>query len=96
MGETQNVEIRTEEEVEPFSTNEITFYPPQKLDTMDTPLSSGEAGTLSYYAPWDDVVMFYDYCSPNGSLYGSEKQANDINTYSRCVRHSIRLMCLRH
>ena len=57
-------------EVEPFSTNEMTFYPPQKLDTADTPLSSGEAGTLSYYSPWGDVVMFYDYCNPNGSLYG--------------------------
>lgn len=57
-------------EVEPFSTNEMTFYPPQKLDTSDTPLGSGEAGTLSYYSPWGDVVMFYDFCSPNGSLYG--------------------------
>ena len=57
-------------EVEPFSNNEMTFYPPQKLDTSDTPLSSGEAGTLSYYSPWGDVVMFYDYCNQNGSLYG--------------------------
>lgn len=57
-------------EVEPFSNNEMTFYPPQKLDASDTPLSSGEAGTLSYYSPWGDVVMFYDYCNPNGSLYG--------------------------
>lgn len=57
-------------DVEPFSNNEMTFYPPQKLDTSDTPLSSGEAGTLSYYSPWGDVVMFYDYCNPNGSLYG--------------------------
>lgn len=57
-------------EVEPFSSNEMTFYPPQKLDISDTPLSSGEAGTLSYYSPWGDVVMFYDFCSPNGNLYG--------------------------
>lgn len=57
-------------EVEPFSNNEMTFYPPQKLDTSDTPLSSGEAGTLSYYFPWGDVVMFFDNCNPNGSLYG--------------------------
>ncbi len=57
-------------EAEPFSSNEMTFYPRQKLDTTSTPLSSGEAGTLSYYAPWGDVVMFYDYCDPNGSLYG--------------------------
>lgn len=57
-------------EAEPFSNNEMTFYPPQKLDTSDTPLSRGEAGTLSYYSPWGDVVMFYDSCNPNGSLYG--------------------------
>lgn len=57
-------------EVEPFGNNEMTFYPPQKLDTADTPLSNGEAGTLSYYSPWGDVVMFYDSCNPNGSLYG--------------------------
>ena len=56
-------------DVEPFSNNEMTFYPPQKLNTADTPLSGGEPGSLSYYAPWGDVVMFYAPCSPNGSLY---------------------------
>lgn len=56
-------------DVEPFSNNEMTFYPPQKLNTADTPLSDGEPGSLSYYAPWGDVVMFYAPCSPNGSLY---------------------------
>ena len=56
-------------EVEPFSNNEMTFYPPQKLDTSGTPLSGGEAGSLSYYEPWGDVVMFYAPCDPNGSLY---------------------------
>lgn len=56
-------------EVQPFSDNEMTFYPPEKLDTADTPLSGGRAGSLSYYAPWGDVVMFYAPCNPNGSLY---------------------------
>ena len=56
-------------EVEPFSNNEMTFYPPQKLDTSGAPLSGGEAGSLSYYEPWGDVVMFYAPCDPNGSLY---------------------------
>lgn len=55
--------------VEPFSNNEMTFYPPDKLDTADTPLSGGKAGSLSYYAPWGDVVMFYAPCTPNNSLY---------------------------
>ena len=56
-------------EVEDFSTNEKVFYPPQKLDTTDTPLAEGGAGTLAYYAPWGDVVLFYDSFSANGSLY---------------------------
>lgn len=55
-------------EVEPFSNNEMTFYP-EKLDVTDTPLSDGEPGSLSYYQPWGDVVMFYAPCTPNSSLY---------------------------
>lgn len=55
--------------VEDFSTNEKVFYPPQELDTSDTPLAEGGAGTLAYYAPWGDVVLFYDSFSTNGSLY---------------------------
>ncbi|MDO4567147.1 MAG: cyclophilin-like fold protein [Oscillospiraceae bacterium] len=62
-------QLPLELEVEPFSNNEMTFYPPKKLSTGDTPLSGGEIGSLSYYAPWGDVVMFYAPCSPNGSLY---------------------------
>lgn len=56
-------------EVEPFSNNEMTFYPPKKLSTEDASLSGGEAGSLSYYVPWGDVVMFYAPCSPNSNLY---------------------------
>lgn len=55
--------------VEDFSTNEKVFYPPEELDTSDTPLASGGAGTLAYYAPWGDVVLFYDEYSANSSLY---------------------------
>ncbi|MDO4554086.1 MAG: cyclophilin-like fold protein [Lachnospiraceae bacterium] len=56
-------------EVEPFSNNEMTFYPPKKLSVSNTPLSGGAIGSLSYYVPWGDVVMFYAPCPPNGSLY---------------------------
>lgn len=55
--------------VEDFSTNEKVFYPPQELDTTDTPLAEGGAGTLAYYAPWGDVVLFYDSFSTNSSLF---------------------------
>ena len=56
-------------EVEDFSTNEKIFYPADALNTADTPLAEGGAGTLAYYEPWGDVVMFYGDYSPNQSLY---------------------------
>lgn len=57
-------------EVEDFSDNEKVFYPPEELDVTDAPLAeTGEAGTLAYYEPWGDVVMFYGPFSPNGALY---------------------------
>ena len=56
-------------EVEDYSTNEKIFYPPQELDTSNTPTASGGDGTLAYYAPWGDVVMFYSDYSENSSLF---------------------------
>lgn len=56
-------------DVEAFSTNEKIFYPPKKLNLSDTPNAEMEVGTLAYYAPWGNVVMFYDTYSPNGDLY---------------------------
>ena len=57
-------------QVEDYSTNEKIFYPAAKLDTADTPLAEGGAGTLAYYAPWGNVVMFYGDFNANDSLYG--------------------------
>ena len=56
-------------EVEDYSTNEKIFYPPKPLDTSDTPLAQEGAGTLAYYAPWGDIVLFYDDYSENPSLF---------------------------
>jgi len=56
--------------VENYSDNEKIFYPPKKLNTTDTPpADSGRAGTLAYYAPWGDVVMFYKGFSSAPGLY---------------------------
>ncbi len=56
--------------VENYSDNEKVFYPSKKLNTADTPpAESGRAGTLAYYAPWGDVVMFYDGFKPARGLY---------------------------
>ena len=57
-------------EVENFSNNEKIFYPDNELDTANTPLAEGGAGTLAYYRPWGNVVMFYGPFSSNRSLYG--------------------------
>lgn len=56
-------------EVENFSTNEKVFYPPDKLSTRNTPMADAENGTLAYYAPWGDVVMFYEHFGKGSSLY---------------------------
>ena len=55
--------------VDNFSNNEKIFYPEQSLDVSNTPTATGGAGTLAYYAPWGDVVMFYGDFSANSSLY---------------------------
>ncbi len=56
-------------EVKDFSTNEKTFYPPEELDITDAPLANAEKGSLCYYSPWADVVMFYDHFGQGSSLY---------------------------
>ena len=56
-------------EVEDYSTNEKIFYPPEELDTSNSPMAQGGAGTLAYYAPWGDVVMFYGDYGENSSLF---------------------------
>lgn len=55
--------------VEDFSNNEKIFYPPKKLNTANTPLANAQFGTLAYYAPWGDVVMFYESFGTASGLY---------------------------
>lgn len=56
--------------VESFGSNEKIFYPPKKLRVTDTPLAKGgQAGTLAYYAPWGNVVMFYGSFDSAPGLY---------------------------
>lgn len=56
--------------VENYSSNEKIFYPPRKLDTSNTPLvKAAHPGTLAYYAPWADVVMFYGNFGSAAGLY---------------------------
>lgn len=56
--------------VENYSNDEKIFYPPNKLTTSNTPLAKNtKAGTLAYYAPWGDVVMFYKNFGSASGLY---------------------------
>ena len=55
--------------VENYSNNEKIFYPPEKLNTSDTPKADARVGTLAYYAPWGDVVMFYGRFGSAAGLY---------------------------
>jgi len=55
--------------VENYSSNEKIFYPPKKLNTIDTPQANAREGTLAYYAPWGDVVMFYGSFGSAAGLY---------------------------
>ena len=55
--------------VENYSDNEKIFYPPKKLNTSDAPQADARAGTLAYYAPWGDVVMFYENFGSARGLY---------------------------
>lgn len=56
-------------ENEDFADNEKTFYPLEKLDVTDAPHTDGNVGTLAYYEPWGDVVIFYGEYQPNDALY---------------------------
>ena len=62
--------------VENYGSNEKIFYPPKKLHTTDTPLANAQFGTLAYYAPWGDVVMFYDNCCVLNMLVKIKKLAS--------------------
>jgi hypothetical protein len=55
--------------VEDYSNNEKIFYPPKKLHITDTPLANAKLGTLAYYVPWGDVVIFYDIFGSANGLY---------------------------
>ncbi len=75
-------QLPLEAEVSNFSNNEKIFYPEESLNTANTPIAEGGAGTLAYYRPWGNVVMFYGPFSSNGSLYGLGKAIEGENLIS--------------
>lgn len=77
-------------EVEDYGSIEKIYYPPRKLGTGNTPLvKSASPGTLAYYAPWGDVVMFYGSFGSASGLYelGRAVEGTDhISSLSGTVR----------
>ena len=55
--------------VEPYSDNEITFHPARELDTSDGLTGGGTAGMLGYFAPWNNVVLYYGDFEAYPGLY---------------------------
>jgi hypothetical protein len=72
-------------EVENHGSTEKIFYPPKKLDIASTPQADAQAGTLAYYKPWGDVVMFYARFGSAAGLYElghavqGEEHINDLS-----------------
>lgn len=59
-----------EHEVTSYGDNEKIFYPERKLDVSClNEAGPGGAGTLAYYEPWGDVVIFYGDFQPAPGLY---------------------------
>lgn len=61
-------QLPLEIDVKDYSDNEKIFYP-NELSTENTPLAQNKIGTLAYYAPWKDVVMFYGGFRQNDKLF---------------------------
>lgn len=56
-------------EVENYSDNEKIFYPPVDLTMTDAVSANAVTGTLAYYEPWTNVVMFYEDFGSASGLY---------------------------
>ena len=56
-------------EVSDYAGKEKTFSPPKNLDTSGASLAAGKKGSLAYFAPWNNVVLFYRDGGPFSGLY---------------------------
>ena len=63
-------------DIENYSTNEKIFYPPNPLNTADTPMAKPHIGMVAYFKPWGNVVFFYDTLD-GGELYDLGSVAED-------------------
>jgi len=78
-------------DVEDYASKEKTFYPPKKLDTSDAPKANAQAGTLAYYSPWGDVVMFYEKFGSASGLY-QLGEATTGNEYIKGMSGTVKIV----
>lgn len=66
-------------DVENYSSNEKIFYPPTALSTSGGKEGDCPVGTLAYFSPWKNVVMYYGAASRYSGLYllGSAIEGKD-------------------
>lgn len=68
--EEQILQLAGTYEFKKYGNNEFIYYPSEKLDVTNLkPAEDGSAGTLAYYEPWGNVVLFYDDFSATSGLY---------------------------
>lgn len=63
-------------QIENYSTNEKIFYPKEKLPLKNGIEGSGDSGTLAYFSPWGNVVLFYGKFSEYPGLFILGKAAS--------------------
>lgn len=56
-------------DTELYSDNEIVFHPEKPLDTENGTEGGGTAGYLGYFAPWNNVVLYYGDFDAYPGLY---------------------------
>ena len=75
-------------DVENYSNNEKIFYPTDPLDTSDVSEGDGPFGSLAYFSPWGNVVMYYSPCKKYTGLYlmgVATSGSNDIEQLSGTI-----------
>ena len=67
-------------DVENYSSNEKIFYPPTALSVTGGVEGDCPVGTLAYFSPWKNVVMYYGAASRYSGLYllGSAIEGKDL------------------
>ena len=56
-------------QIENYSTNEKIFYPKEKIPLKNGIEGSGDSGTLAYFSPWGNIVLFYGKLSGYPGLF---------------------------